>query len=272
MKNRSSNEKAGIYIIIFMVAIFVVVIVLYLLGIIGKEPPSVNMIIDNNVMYKYVKNRWYEISDNDYEEYNWKKYDIYQSNENIGRYSVYSYDKKFYVFNDNGTKRDPINVVGDGLYLGGNIKSSALKYEYSDLNKNDVDYVHKVLDAYDVDRDDQNKYTYRYKVSFDFDDDSKKEDLFVVSNLFSNEEVNHSFSFIFIRDDTGKTKMIYNRIYNKNENLVGCYAYLFGIIKVDGEDVPKIVTKCSKYSVGNENEYGLYQYKSNKYELLLYSK
>ena len=74
MKNRSSNEKAGIYIIIFMVAIFVVVIVLYLLGIIGKEPPSVNMIIDNNVMYKYVKNRWYEISDNDYEEYNWKKF------------------------------------------------------------------------------------------------------------------------------------------------------------------------------------------------------
>ena len=63
---------------------------------------------------------------------------IYQSNENIGRYSVYSYDKKFYVFNDNGTKRDPINVVGDGLYLGGNIKSSALKYEYSDLNKNDI--------------------------------------------------------------------------------------------------------------------------------------
>ena len=45
-----------------------------------------------------------------------------------------------------------------------------------------------------------------------------------------------------------------------------------GIDKVDGTKGSQIITKCGHYSVGNDDEYGLYQFKNNKYQLLLYSK
>ncbi len=272
MKKRSSNEKAGIYVIIFMLALFVVVIILYVLGIIGKEADSADIIVDNSIMFRYVDDTWIEVEKNSYEEYNWNKYNIFADGEKLGRYSVYSYDKKFYVFNDNNGKRDPVNVVGDSVYLGGKIKTEFYNYKISQLNDEDIKYVTEVLDAYDVKESDQKKYTYRYKVSYDFDNDSKIEDLYVVSNLFSDQEVDDSYSFMFIREDNGKTKLIYNKVYGKNENLMGCYAYLFAIIKIDNSDVPQLVTKCTKYSVGNNSEYGLYQYNNNKYELLIYSK
>ena len=89
--------------------------------------------------------------------------------------------------------------------------------------------------------------------------------------MFSDKQIEKSYSFIFINND-GKTKMIYNRVYKNNMNLKGCYAYLYGIIQVEKKDIPQIITKCSSFGVNLNNEYGLYQFNRNNYELLLYSK
>jgi hypothetical protein len=104
-----------------------------------------------------------------------------------------------------------------------------------------------------------------------YDENGKKEDLFVVSNMFSDKPIENTYSLVFINND-GKTKMLYNKLYKGNMNMGGCYAYLYGIIQVEKSDVPQIVTKCSYYSVTLDNEYGLYQFNRNNYELLLYSK
>ena len=271
MKERSTNEKVSIVIICIMLSIIIIVLLLYFLGILGKEKPSANIIVDNKVMFKYTKKKWELVEKKDYSKYNWNKVDVYEEGEKKGRLSLFSNDGKWYLFEEKNGERTPIKVVGDSIYLGGRIDTKFINFEKTQVNSEDIKYIRKVLDYYKVDREEQNNYTYRYKVEYDFDNDGKKEELFVVSNMFSDKPIENTYSFIFINND-GKTKMLYNKIYKGNMNMGGCYAYLYGIIQVEKTKVPQIVTKCSYYSVTIDNEYGLYQFNRNNYELLLYSK
>ena len=271
MKERSENEKVAIVIIAVMVFIVLVVLVLYFSGILSKNKPSANIIVDNSVFFKYERKKWELVNKQGFSNINWSKVTVYEEGENIGKLSIFSNDGKWYLFEEKGGERTPVKVVGDSIYTGGKIGTKFIKFKREEVNSDDIKYIHKVLDHYKISRVEQNKYTYRYKVSYDFDNDGKKEDLFVVSNMFSDEEIENSFSFIFINND-GKTKMIYNKVYEGNMNMGGCYSYLYGIIQIEKSKVPQIVTKCSYYSVSLKNEYGLYQFNRNNYELLLYSK
>ncbi|MBR4619289.1 MAG: hypothetical protein IKO49_08295 [Bacilli bacterium] len=270
-KNRSTDEKVGIYIILVMILIVLTVFLLYVFGILGKEKPSANIIVDNSIMFKYSKKKWEEVDSENYSDYNWNKYIVYEQGKKKGKYSVFNNDSKFYVFLESSSSRTPINVVGDSIYIGGKINTQFFPFEREDVSSSDLKYIRKVLDSYNISRSDQNKYTYRYKIIYDFDGDNENEEMFIVSNLFSeDEDVNNSFSVIFVRDNNN-TKTIYKNVYGKNHNLTGCYAYLFGIIKVDKTKNYQLITKCSHYSV-MPSEYGLYQYDNNNYSLLLYSK
>jgi len=268
MKEKSTNEKVGIYIVIFLIVLLVVILVLYKLNILGRKPDEANLVIDDEVMFKYSKKKWSIVDQNLYENYNWNKYKVYSDNEYIGKKYVVNMIDKWYVFEKN---RKSVTVPGDKLYLGGKINTDLGKFVKEDFVSSDMNYIHKILDNYKISRDDQNKYTYGYKVSFDFDNDGKDEELFVISNMFSDVEVKNSYSFMFIKDGSN-TKIIYNKVYGSGNNLTGCYSYLYGIVKVDGTNNYQLITKCSHYSVSLENEYGLYQYKNNRVEMLIYSK
>ena len=114
LKDKSSNEKAGIYIIIFMIVLLLVVLLLYFFGILGKEPPSANIIVDNSVMFKYSKKKWEEVDSKDYSNYNWDKYNIYEQGKKKGKYSVYNNDNKFYVFLESASSDVILSSVGAG--------------------------------------------------------------------------------------------------------------------------------------------------------------
>ena len=251
MEDKSTNEKVGIFIIVFLLSLIVIIIILYLLGIFNRRPNEANIIVDDAVMFKYSKKKWVTASPNSYSNYNWDKFKIYSNNTYIGTKSIFTTDGKWYVFEKN---RDAVNVPGDKLYLGGKIKTTHKNFNQTNVNTTDWTYIHKVLDHYKISRDIQNDYTYAF-----------------VSNLFSDHDVSSSYSFIFINDN-GNNKVIYGKIYGEGANLSGCYAYLYGIIEVEGTKGSQIITKCSHYSVGNNDEYGLYQFNNNKYQLLLYSK
>lgn len=268
MEEKSTNEKVGIFIIVFLVSLIIIIIILYLLGVFNRRPNEANIIVDDSVMFKYSKKKWTTVSSNSYSNYNWDKFKIYSNNTYIGTKSIFSTDGKWYVFEKN---REAVNVPGDKLYLGGKIKTTHKSFNQTNVNATDWTYIHKVLDHYKISRDIQNDYTYAFKVNYDFDNDNKNEVMYIVSNLFADHDVSSSYSFIFINDN-GNNKVIYGRIYGKGANLSGCYAYLYGIIEVEGAKGSQIITKCSHYSVGNNDEYGLYQFNNNKYQLLLYSK
>lgn len=268
MEDKSTNEKVGIFIIVFLLSLIVIIIILYLLGVFNRRPNEANIIVDDAVMFKYSKKKWVTASPNSYSNYNWDKFKIYSNNTYIGTKSIFTTDGKWYVFEKN---REAVNVPGDKLYLGGKIKTTHKSFNQTNVNTTDWTYIHKVLDHYNIPRDVQNDYTYAFKVNYDFDNDNKDEVMYIVSNLFSDHDVSSSYSFIFINDN-GNNKVIYGKIYGKGANLTGCYAYLYGIIEVEGTNGSQIITKCGHYSVGNNDEYGLYQFNNNKYQLLLYSK
>lgn len=55
MEDKSTNEKVGIFIIVFLLSLIVIIIILYLLGIFNRRPNEANIIVDDAVMFKYSK-------------------------------------------------------------------------------------------------------------------------------------------------------------------------------------------------------------------------
>ena len=89
------------------------------------------------------------------------------------------------------------------------------------------------------------------------------EEAFVVLSTDSlNVHVNKQTGEIAFFDKKGNTFLAENKGGGKS----------FSPIEVEGTKGSQIITKCSHYSVGNNDEYGLYQFNNNKYQLLLYSK
>ena len=71
MEGKSTNEKVGIFIIVFLLSIIVIVIILYLLGVFNRKPDEANIIVDDAVMFKYSKKKWTTASSKSYSNYNW---------------------------------------------------------------------------------------------------------------------------------------------------------------------------------------------------------
>ena len=94
MEGKSTNEKVGIFIIVFLLSIIVIVIILYLLGVFNRKPDEANIIVDDAVMFKYSKKKWTTASSKSYSNYNWDKFKIYSNNTYIGKKSIFSADGK----------------------------------------------------------------------------------------------------------------------------------------------------------------------------------
>ena len=77
MEGKSTNEKVGIFIIVFLLSIIVIVIILYLLGVFNRKPDEANIIVDDAVMFKYSKKKWTTASSKSYSNYNWDKFKIH---------------------------------------------------------------------------------------------------------------------------------------------------------------------------------------------------
>ena len=45
MEDKSTNEKVGIFIIVFLLSLIVIIIILYLLGIFNRRPNEANIIV-----------------------------------------------------------------------------------------------------------------------------------------------------------------------------------------------------------------------------------
>ena len=271
MKDKNSNEKVTLYLALFFIAFLVVVLVLYLFGVIGGKPKTVDVVLDKDIMIEYAKGKWSKVSPKTYDEYHWKKFDVYEEGKKKGNYSLYTSDKKFYLFKESKNERTPISTIEQSVYLGGKKKSNFVEFEKEEITDNDTEYINSVLTKNGVSSNDLNNYIKGYKVISDFDNDNQNEEMFVLYNVFSDELVDTAYSFIFIKDKN-KTDFIYKNIVNKKNGFSQCAATLLGLVKIDGVDSMQIITECSYYSYSKNNEYGIFQNRYNTYELLLYIK
>ena len=271
MKDRSSNEKATIYLAIFFILVLVVVLVLYFLGIIGGKDPSVDVVLNRDVMITYTKDKWEKVLPKDYIEYNWNKFSVYEEGQKKGTYSLYTPDGDFYLFEVKGKERTPIDSIANSIFIGGKTDSEFVEFEREDFTEEDKTYVKSILKKNDVSDKDLDNYIQGYKIVEDFDNDNEKENMYIISNMFSMQVSDTGYSLIFIKDDD-KVNYIYKNVVKESNRYSNCFASLLGLIKIDGNNHVQIITNCKSYSVSNNNEYGIYQNRYNKYELLLYIK
>ena len=271
MKNRSTNEKISIYLAIFFVLVLVVILVLYFLGIIGHGVASVDVVLNKEKVVSYSKSKWKQVSKEKYSDYDWKKFTVYEEGKKKGTYSLYKGEEEFYLFNQKGSQRNSVFVTEDSIYVGGRKSSEFIEFEKEDITTEDEEYIKEVLTQNKVSKSDLNNYIRGYKVISDFDNDNKKETMYVLSNIFSFNVNDTAYSLIFIKDDN-KTNFIYKEIISAENRYSKCASSLLGLLKVDGKDNVQIITKCSYYSYSNNTEYGIYQNRYNTYELLLYIK
>lgn len=271
MKQRSSNEKVTIYLAIFFILFLAVILVLYFLGIIGGDKPTVDIVLNKDVIVKYEKDKWVEVKSKDYSNYNWKKFKVYEEGQKKGTYSLFISEKDFYLFKEENNKRTSIDALDGSLYLGGKKDSKFIQFNKEDLADDDITYITSVLKKNKISDNDLNNYILGYKVVEDFDDDNKKEVMYVISNVFNDDVKNNAYSLVFIKDGN-KTNYIYKSIGNAENRLEQCRVDLLGLIQVEKDEKTKIFTKCSYYSYSHDTEYGIYQNRYNNYELLLYIK
>lgn len=271
MKERSTNEKIAIYLAIFFIIFLVVILLLYVFGIIDKKAPTVDVVLNREYIITYKKDKWEKVLPKEYINYNWNKFGVYVEGEKKGTYSLYTPEGDFYLFEVKGKTRTPIETIENSLYLGGKLKSQFIEFKREEFNNNDKEYVNKLLKQNGVAGEDLNNYIQGYKIVEDFDNDNKKETMYVISNMFSMNVSNRAYSLVFIRDGQ-KNKIIYKKISDAGNRFSNCFASLLGLVKVEDNDRVQIITSCKSYSASNNNEYGIYQNKDNNYELLLYIK
>ena len=273
MKNKSSNEKIAIYLIIFFMLLLVVILVLYFLGIIGRKEDTVDVVLNKDIIIQFSNDKWNEVQKKDYSNYNWNKYYVYEDGKkkNNIKYSVYYSEDKFYLFEEKNNSRTPAISTEESIYLGGTKKAKYIEFDKRQFDDDDIKYINSIFKSNGISTSDYDTYIIGYKVVYDFDNDDKDEEMYVLSNVFSYRIVNSAYSLIFIKDDNN-TKFIYKNIKNKINRYDMCCSRLLGILKIDGVSSDQIVTKCSYYDNSKESEYGIYQGRYKSYQLLLYIK
>ena len=251
------NKKPYIISIAILIIFFIVMFLVFGLDNIKKDSYSTTIVLGKNSVFGLRKQNWYRLAD--YSEINWKKYDIYENNEKIGRYYLW-FDDKWYAFDNN---RDPIDIGIRFLGIRSNYKIDLVDFKTEDVDSST--YIDKVLNDNKLPSD--SKFTSKYKVDLDFDKDGVEEEFYIISNAFiNNENPEKIFSIAFmVKDDT--IYPMYTDI-RKNTSLNGCKPYFNAFLNVDDKDGYEVIISCSEYSNSKTTDM-IYKYEKNSFKILI---
>lgn len=258
------NKKIGIILIIVLIVFALLMFILVGVGAFRRQKEKLYIVVDNDAMWVYKNEKWSTISVEDAKSYNWMAFDVYQGNSFFDRcYMMYT-NNKWYIFDNSKNAVIPKEKV---LAIGGNMNVSVIDFNTSSITDLDNSYIKYVLNKYGI--DDVVNFTNKEKISLDFDNDGKSEDLFVLSNIFPiGFSPKKSYNLIFLRDDDNSTYVVYKSISDFGSSYSGCKAYVSSIIDVDMDKNYEILVGCGYYSVGGVYN-ALYTFKDNKYQMLI---
>lgn len=251
------SKKVYIVLIVLMVIFFLIMFLIFGLDELKKEGLDATIIVDKDTVWTYSERSW--IRQTSFNEYNWKKYDVYMNNEKAGNYYLW-YSDKWYAFDD---KKNAVMLDGDLLAINANYDVPVYNFQ-----KNEIDnyyQVNKVLEDNKLPTDVE--YTVNHKVEFDYDGDGEIEEFYVVSNAFPIESnPKKIFSFVFmVKGDN--VYPIYTNISN-NTGFNGCRPYFSGFIDVDKDNKYEFILSCAEYSVSGVSRM-LYDFDNNKFKILI---
>ena len=237
------------------------IIGVYLLGMyiwyIHDKNDNLYLIVRNNTIWSLHRNKWTNHSLSYHKEIDWTKFNIYSDGKSIGKYKVW-YDEQWYVFDD---KNQPVIFDGElfAYQSPNNIKAISFKPKAIENFK----YVNALLNKYNINID--NNYTISNVISADIDSDKQKEDIYLVSNAFSETTTGKYYTFAFMV----KNNKVYT-IYNKTNDgfYESCLPYIDGIIDTDSNGKYELVFTCARFSRKKPIN-RLYEFKNNRFNELI---
>lgn len=250
--------------IILIVSLFTFFIVMYFLfGATNLKERKYEgvFLVGNHSVFAYQKQTWLNIklSESDFKEFNWHEYEVYQNQEKLGDYSLW-YDDKWYAFDQ---KRNAIKIPDDFIAFYTNYDVDVLKYQEDNFDSSV--YVDRVLEENQLLVTSQ--FTSKYKVSFDFDQDQKEEDLYVISNVFPMDfKPEKLFSIVFMVKDN-KIYYLYKDVRD-NLDYNGCKPFIHSIIDVDKDGKYEFIVSCASYSVSEQVDM-LFKFEEDQFRILV---
>jgi len=252
-------KKNKVYIVLIAVVIIFLLVMFLLFGFdeLKKESYDTTIVVGDDTLWVYNNKSWSRVSK--FDQFNWKKFDVYTNNEKIGNYYLW-YSNKWYVFDDN---KEAVLTDGDLLGVSANYDISVYNHSISEID--DYSYVYSVLE--DNDLPTSSKFTSNYKVVLDIDNDGIEEEFYVISNAFPMDfNPTKIFSIVFMVKDE-KIYPIYTNISN-NSGFNGCKPYFSSFIDVDEDSKYEVILSCAKYSTSSVSRI-LYKFNNKEFKILI---
>lgn len=243
--------KKSIIIIILIVGIYL------FLAIYGFD--YIDSIFHKNIYigdtrWEYSKDKWIDSSNKISNGLKLSNYYIYKQNtwEYVGRYDVKYSNGNWYIRSKNDYVKYDYPLFA---YKGSGIKLYDFEVKYN-IEKTKVNAILKKANI--------SKYStlnLSKSIKIDVDNDGSDETIYVLSNVYSQNEEPILFSIVAL-EDNGEYKII-KSITKKEEEMLN----IFAIIDVDGDKNLELVIAREVFSCGNT--YELYGLKDGKYVKLV---
>lgn len=254
--------KKGRYIVLIIILICYLLIMFFTVGKdnLIKKNRTTKIIVGDDTVWELSKNTWYFLNTNiDRKNLNWQEFNVYVSNEKIGKYYLW-YNDNWYLFNKN---KEAINYEGELLAYQSNYDIEIKNFEAIPIT--DYTHVRKVLSENNLELD--SELTQSLVVDIDFDNDNVEEHFYVISNVFSLDTTpSKVFSIVFMVKEE-KIYMLYNSI-EENKGLNGCKPYINYILDVDNDNENELILSCGRYSNQPPIDM-LYKFKDDKFDIII---
>ena len=244
------------YIILAIILVSFMIIMYLIFGFNSKKETYI--VIGNDVKWK-LTDKWED--DNTSVQFPTStKFNVYDETGYLGNYIIKHHNDKWYVFDESDNF---IKTSGD-IFATNDSEIVLENYEVTELNNDDLKQLDEILKEYDI--LDYTLLSINKKIEFDFNQDGENEELFIVSNLFSEENNGEDLFSLIYYVNNNKVQIIKENIVSKENELDSQYSDVGYILNVDRNKKYELIIKNECFNNVCEPCYEMYKLKFGKYK------
>ena len=172
----------------------IILLAIFLPGYLNKKNNSLYIIDNSGIKIKLENGKWSNITDVD--DYNLKRFNIYEDNNFLGEYKVL-YSNRFHLYDDFGKEKE---YNGQLFAYRGKSKLEVISLnDFTSLSENDKTIINMALASNNLTSNYQ--FNLMQKITYDIDDDGSEEIIYNLNNYYIENNTNSAFSIIFMFDD-----------------------------------------------------------------------
>lgn len=226
-----------------------------------RKNPDYNIVIYPNSVVSYKNGIWAENKDL---KTNNLLFDVYVNYNPLGQ-KYLTYNNKWNLYENNNGMKNFVNYEGELLAVNTNKQYNLYNFTISNLDENDKNVISSYLT--------ENGITFNYddltksKVIYDINRDGLRDEVYLISNAFTELERNYnkSFNIGFVKYHN-KTDVIFSVIEDISKNYSMCNSYLQNIIEIDGKLY--LIVGCTYFS-NQGTQHIIYESTSNGFNRVL---